>query len=547
MYKLGFIKVAKAKELNSPKPRYKINNHTDEFNGIIMPTPSILTQINAPTPPLKANNGGADSPKSNIDSNSPSAFKKMLNNEVNQQQKIKNESSSKIKEAKKLEQKNNTEAQAANKAATKVATTNVGNQDKSVKSESNKKTDSSTEEANAADRADNTTLNQPNNMLNFVENIGLLNDQIQLQMAQATSKNNLTVDEQSQDGTDALQLAAIGDKKEDALDLQALGTTNLNDDGGIASQEDAALNKQISEQISDKESKSATGKKNNANDIAIPNNDNKIAAATLPPPNAIANIKTNDNSDKSKLGINDKNIKIDTKSEKALDNASAGADSRQVKDSTSKNQFDSHINNALNQQRQGTPTASSELENKLEQDFSSIKINALNAQNTQQLNAPLDPIKAGAITNYIPAPLGSKAWDQAMGQRMIWMVAGGEQSAQLTLNPPDLGPLQIVLKITDNQVDASFISSHLDVRETIESAMPKLRQMMDDAGIQLSGFSVDSQAAQSGNAFNQEQGQQKTRATSSSGQGNVDSLASSTESTPRVNVKKEIGLVDTFV
>ncbi len=90
---------------------------------------------------------------------------------------------------------------------------------------------------------------------------------------------------------------------------------------------------------------------------------------------------------------------------------------------------------------------------------------------------------------------------------MIWMVAGEESSVQLSLNPPDLGPLQIVLSVNDHQIDASFVSEHLDVREAIEAASPKLKEMMENAGISLSGFSVSAQAQSSGNAFTQSQQQ----------------------------------------
>jgi flagellar hook-length control protein FliK len=110
-----------------------------------------------------------------------------------------------------------------------------------------------------------------------------------------------------------------------------------------------------------------------------------------------------------------------------------------------------------------------------------------------------EQVKATATPNHIAPQVGKSGWDQALGQKVMWMVAGGDQVAQLTLNPPDLGPLQVVLSISDSQVDASFVSAHLDVREAIEAAAPKLKEMMDSAGIQLSGFSVSSQSAGSQN------------------------------------------------
>lgn len=160
---------------------------------------------------------------------------------------------------------------------------------------------------------------------------------------------------------------------------------------------------------------------------------------------------------------------------------------------------------------------------------------------------PQDVINTASISDHIAPRVGSKAWDQAIGQKIVWMVAGGEQSAQLTLNPPDLGPVQVVLSISDNFVDASFVSSHLDVREAIEAAAPKLREMMDSAGISLSGFSVSADSTQSGNAFSEAKSQQSTghhgrevRATSDTG---IDSTTLPTSAKSR---GQELGMIDTF-
>ncbi|MBC3830215.1 flagellar hook-length control protein FliK [Undibacterium amnicola] len=161
-------------------------------------------------------------------------------------------------------------------------------------------------------------------------------------------------------------------------------------------------------------------------------------------------------------------------------------------------------------------------------------------------NTTIGNIHAPVLSDHIGPRVGAKGWDQAIGQKIVWMVAGGEQSAQLTLNPPDLGPVQVVLSISDNFVDASFVSSHLDVREAIESAAPKLREMMDNAGISLSGFSVSAESAQSHNQFGAEK--------SSRGGGSQAAMPSGTESETdntamsliARNTGKELGLVDTF-
>lgn len=98
---------------------------------------------------------------------------------------------------------------------------------------------------------------------------------------------------------------------------------------------------------------------------------------------------------------------------------------------------------------------------------------------------------AGPQSEKLAPPVGSPAWDQALGQKVVWMVAGEQQSASLTLNPPDLGPLQVVLNVSNSQANATFISAQPEVRQALEAAMPKLREMLGEAGIQLGQSSVN--------------------------------------------------------
>ncbi|MBC3872288.1 flagellar hook-length control protein FliK [Undibacterium flavidum] len=160
--------------------------------------------------------------------------------------------------------------------------------------------------------------------------------------------------------------------------------------------------------------------------------------------------------------------------------------------------------------------------------------------------APAEVIST-VMSEHIAPRVASKGWDQALGQKIVWMVAGGEQTAQLTLNPPDLGPVQVVLSISDNFVDASFVSSHLDVREAIEAAAPKLREMMDNAGISLSGFSVSADSSQSSQSFNSSYAENRA---SNNGRGFVGNSAANEINTalsvPTQTNSRDSGLVDTF-
>jgi len=110
-------------------------------------------------------------------------------------------------------------------------------------------------------------------------------------------------------------------------------------------------------------------------------------------------------------------------------------------------------------------------------------------------NAPeLAKLAAPATTLY--SRVGTPAWDQQLGQKVIFMAAGGEQSATMELNPPDLGPLQVVLSVNKDQATAAFTSAAPEVRQALEAALPRLREMMGEAGITLGNATISSGAGQ---------------------------------------------------
>lgn len=145
----------------------------------------------------------------------------------------------------------------------------------------------------------------------------------------------------------------------------------------------------------------------------------------------------------------------------------------------------------------------------------------------------------------IPARLGTAQWDQAIGQRMIWMAAGAQHSASLTLSPPELGPLQITLSLNNAQASATFISAQPDVRQALEAAMPRLREMLGDAGIQLGQTSVNAGNPQQQPGFAQ-QDSGSGRQRHDGGADNASSEPALAPTLPDVPLRSGRGLVDTF-
>ena len=100
--------------------------------------------------------------------------------------------------------------------------------------------------------------------------------------------------------------------------------------------------------------------------------------------------------------------------------------------------------------------------------------------------------------------LGDTGWDNALGQKVLWMVSQQQQVAELTLNPPDLGPLQVVLSISNDEASATFVSQHADVRQALEAALPRLKEMMAESGISLSSATVSQEGARQQSGFDQQ-------------------------------------------
>ncbi len=164
----------------------------------------------------------------------------------------------------------------------------------------------------------------------------------------------------------------------------------------------------------------------------------------------------------------------------------------------------------------------------------------------QQLAVTASHIEAPGAAIHLTPHLGTPAWDQAVGQKVVWMVAGGQQTAELTLNPADLGPLQVVISVNNDQANASFFSAQPEVREALESAMPKLRQMMSDAGIQLSGFSVGTQSSNQGNQAQQFSGDRPASQSHNNTRDVGNDPVSSTSIIKTSKITTKDGLVDTF-
>ncbi|MEN8764054.1 MAG: flagellar hook-length control protein FliK [Thiogranum sp.] len=99
-----------------------------------------------------------------------------------------------------------------------------------------------------------------------------------------------------------------------------------------------------------------------------------------------------------------------------------------------------------------------------------------------------------SATLSVNTPLTQGDWDQALGERIQWMVNRKVQGAQIRLNPAQLGPMEVRLQVHNDQASIQFSSAHSMVREALEAALPRLREMFDSSGVELVDVDVSGES-----------------------------------------------------
>ena len=121
------------------------------------------------------------------------------------------------------------------------------------------------------------------------------------------------------------------------------------------------------------------------------------------------------------------------------------------------------------------------------------------ATGQNSVGGPLSPQLANSLLHMgVPQQVGGKGWGGAIADRVMWMVQGEQQFAKLQLNPPNLGPLEVRISVHQDQTSVSFLAQHAAVREALEAALPRLREMFDQQSLQLVRADVSDPGAQQG-------------------------------------------------
>jgi flagellar hook-length control protein FliK len=177
---------------------------------------------------------------------------------------------------------------------------------------------------------------------------------------------------------------------------------------------------------------------------------------------------------------------------------------------------------------------------------------------TDALAAPIRPNESGALpvlaatppsnnaaliqntSHRVDTPLRDASWPGDFAQKVVWLTSNDQKFAQITLNPPQMGPIEISLNINKDSASAYFVSPNAEVREAIETALPRLREMLAGVGIELGQANVSAQSSR------QETGQQESRQGTPRWIDDAAILGGDSGQNQAIIAQRGSGLVDTF-
>lgn len=137
---------------------------------------------------------------------------------------------------------------------------------------------------------------------------------------------------------------------------------------------------------------------------------------------------------------------------------------------------------------------------------------------------------------HVDTPVGGRGWDAEIGQKIVLLANRHESRAELTLTPPQLGKVEVTISVNGDQTSAAFVSASPAAREALEQALPRLREILAEAGITLGQASVNAESARQDRDDSPAEGRGAGRGTD----------AASSADAPAQWLRRSNGLVDTF-
>jgi flagellar hook-length control protein FliK len=139
------------------------------------------------------------------------------------------------------------------------------------------------------------------------------------------------------------------------------------------------------------------------------------------------------------------------------------------------------------------------------------------APKAQELSQRASAAADKPYSSSVNVPVGDPEWGAKMNEKVVWLSGRGIQSAQIHLNPVELGPVDVKVSVQNDQTVITFNVQNAGVKELLESNVQRLRDMIDQNGNAEIEVNVEERSSsREGLAQNQQNSQQDGRGTQGS-------------------------------
>ncbi|MGV8843796.1 MAG: flagellar hook-length control protein FliK [Pseudomonas sp.] len=125
----------------------------------------------------------------------------------------------------------------------------------------------------------------------------------------------------------------------------------------------------------------------------------------------------------------------------------------------------------------------------------SNRLGTLNLAATQQPTAA----QRAALVPGVPVPMQQGGWSEAVVDRVMWLSSQNLKSAEIQLDPAELGRLEVRINVSQDQTQVTFVSPNAQVRDALEGQMYRLRELFAQQGMNQLDVSVSDQSLNRGN------------------------------------------------
>lgn len=118
---------------------------------------------------------------------------------------------------------------------------------------------------------------------------------------------------------------------------------------------------------------------------------------------------------------------------------------------------------------------------------------------TQQIQAANPAARALPQVPGAPVNMQQPGWSEAVTDRVMWLSSQNLKSAEIQLDPAELGRLEVRISLNqDGATQVTFVSPHGQVRDALESQMYRLRELFAQQGMNQLDVNVSDQSLQRG-------------------------------------------------